>query len=80
MTFAAAAVSMRATIGFIGSPIWGYLLDRLPLKLAATIQFGMIAVGMFCWLLAASTAALLGGLVLMGFGVSGSGVAAETIW
>jgi MFS transporter, OFA family, oxalate/formate antiporter len=80
ITMAAGAVTLRATMAFLGSGIWGYLLDRLPIKLAASIQFGLIASGLALWLLPPGIPTILAGLFLMGSGVSGTQVAAETIW
>ena len=80
LLLAAGALSLRSGIALVGNLLWGYSLERLPLKPFASIQFLLTGLGLAMWLLPASDASLLAGIVLFGMGASGSQVVAEVMW
>ena len=77
---AAGAVSVRAVTAMIGSPIWGFLSERVPVNLAASLQFLCKAGAMLAFLLFPNDIGILGGLVLYGIGNAGSSILSEMIW
>jgi MFS family permease len=80
LAIAAAAVSFRSAMALVANPMWGYLVERFPVKLMGSLQFSLAAVGIAMWLLPPSPATLIIGLILFGFGNGGSQVVAEVIW
>jgi len=77
---AAAAVSLRSGIALVAHPAWGYLVDRVPIKPLASLQFVLTAAGIAMWLLPPSIPAIVLGLALFGLGGSGGAVVSEMIW
>lgn len=80
LTIAAAALALRAASGLIGSPIWGLLLERAPLNVAASLPFACTGVALLLFVLVPTTTGFVIGLFVYGIGVSGNFVAQETIW
>lgn len=80
LTIAAAAVSLRSFVALIGQLLWGYVAERMPVKLLGSLQFGIAALGIALWLLPPTPFTLIGGLILFGLGNGGSQVVAEVIW
>ncbi|MEA2640307.1 MAG: hypothetical protein QOF51_1701 [Chloroflexota bacterium] len=80
LTVATVGVSLRAIVSLVGSPGWGYAMDRLPVRIAAGLPFVAQAGGMLAFLLWPTTPGLVLGLVLYGLGNGGTGVAQESIW
>jgi MFS family permease len=80
LVMAAAAVSMRSAVALVGNPIWGYLIERMPMRPAASLQFVLQGAGIAMWLLPPAPPVILAGLVLFGFGGAGSAVISEVIW
>lgn len=80
LLLAAGALSLRSGITLVGNPVWGYILDRVPLKPTVSLQFLLVALGLGAWLLPPSTPTLLGGLILFGVGAAGSQIASEILW
>lgn len=80
LVLAAGAVSLRATLGLLGNPLVGYLAERVPIRLIASIQFVVAGLGVALWLLPPSPLSLLVGLLLVGLASGGSQVALELIW
>jgi cyanate permease len=80
LVLAAGALSLRSSIALAGSLGWGFALERLPLKPAASCQFLLTGLGLAMWLLPPSEASLLAGIIFFGLGASGSQVVAEVIW
>ena len=76
----AAALSLRSAIGIPGNLLWGIWIERVPVKTAASIGFILTGAGLLCWMLPASGATLLAGIILFGIGASGGHVALELIW
>ncbi len=76
----AAALSLRSAIGIPGNLMWGMLLERVPVKLAASVGFLLTGAGLLFWMLPSSGATLIVGIVLFGLGASGGQVALEVIW
>jgi MFS family permease len=77
---AAAAVSLRSGIALVAQPVWGYIVDRVPIKPIASLQFVVTAAGIAMWLLPATVPTVVLGLVLFGLGGSGGAVVSEMIW
>jgi len=77
---AAAAVSVRSAMSLVAHPLWGIVVDRIPVKPAASLHFLMTALGIGMWLLPASGPTLVAGLVLFGLGGGGGAVVSEMIW
>ena len=77
---AAAAVSARSATSLVAHPLWGVVIDRIPVKPAASLHFLMTALGIAMWLLPPSTPTLVAGLVLFGLGGGGGAVVSEMIW
>jgi MFS family permease len=80
LMMAAGAVSVRSAMAFVGNPIWGLMVERIPIKLAAALLFGSTAVGIGLWLLPPTPPTLIAGLLFFGFGGAGGQVVAEVIW
>ena len=80
LVLAAAALSLRSGIALAGTLVWGFALERLPLRPAASLQFILTGLGVGMWLLPASEWSLLAGIIFFGMGASGSQVVAELIW
>jgi MFS family permease len=80
LAIAAAAVSLRSAVALVANPMWGYLVERFPVKLMGSLQFTLAATGIAMWLLPPSPPTLIIGLILFGFGNGGSQVVAEVIW
>ncbi len=76
----ALALSLRSAIGIPGNLMWGMLLDRIPVKIAASIGFLLTGSGLLCWAMPATGASLIAGIILFGLGASGGQVALEVIW
>ncbi len=76
----AAALSLRSAIAIPGNFLWGMALERMPAKVVASIGFVLTGTGLALWMLPASSATLLAGIILFGVGASGSHVASELIW
>lgn len=74
------ALSARSAISIPGNLIWGILMERVPIKLAAAAGYLFTAAGLALWVLPPSPVTLVGGIVLFGVGGSGSHVASEIIW
>lgn len=77
---AAGALSLRSGVALVGNLIWGYALERLPLRPAASLQFVLTGLGLGMWVLTPSEPTLLAGILLFGLGASGSQVVAEIMW
>jgi MFS family permease len=77
---AAAAVSLRSGIALVAHPGWGWLVDRVPMKPLASLQFVLTAAGISMWLLPPSVPTIVLGLALFGLGGSGGAVVSEMIW
>jgi OFA family oxalate/formate antiporter-like MFS transporter len=77
---AAGALSLRSGIALVGNLAWGYALDWVPIKLAATTGFVLTGLGVGMWVIPPSDLTLLVGIVLFGIGASGSQVTAEVMW
>jgi MFS family permease len=80
LLLAAAALSLRSGVSLVGNLIWGYALERLPLRPFASFQFLLTGLSLGLWLLPPSGATLLAGIILFGLGASGSQVVAEVMW
>lgn len=80
LAIAAGGISLRATTALIAGPIWGVLVDRLPITAAASAQFVCKAMAMLLFLLTPTAEGLALGLVLYGAGNAGAMVVQETIW
>jgi OFA family oxalate/formate antiporter-like MFS transporter len=80
LLIAAGALSLRSAIALVGNLVWGYALERLPLKPFASFQFLLTGLGLGMWLLPPSPASLLAGILFFGMGASGSQVVAEVMW
>ena len=77
---AAAVVSARSGAALIGNPVWGFLIERMPMRLAASVGFLMQGAGIALLLLPPSPLVIGGWLVLFGLGGAGSAVVSEVIW
>jgi MFS family permease len=77
---AAAAVSVRSATSLIAHPVWGLVIDRIPVKPAASLHFLITALGIGMWLLPPSVPTLVAGLMLFGIGGGGGAVVSEMIW
>lgn len=77
---AAGAVSLRSGIALVAQPVWGYVVDRVPIKPVASLQFVVTSAGIAMWLLPATVPTVVIGLVLFGLGGSGGAVVSEMIW
>jgi MFS family permease len=77
---AAAAVSVRSATSLVAHPLWGIVIDRIPVKPAASLQFLITALGIGMWLLPPSVPTLVAGLMLFGIGGGGGAVVSEMIW
>ena len=80
LLIAAAAVSLRSGVALVAQPIWGYIVDRVPIKPVASLQFIVTAAGIAMWLLPTSVPTIVLGLFLFGLGGSGGAVVSEMIW
>jgi MFS family permease len=80
LILAAAAVSMRSAASLVGSPLWGYVVERVPLQPVAAIGFLMQGAGIAVLLLPPSPATIIAWLLLFGLGGAGSHVVSEVIW
>ena len=80
LMLAAAAVSLRSAIALVAQPVWGYVVDRAPIKPVASLQFVATAAGIAMWLLPPSVPSIVLGLILFGLGGSGGAVVSEMIW
>jgi MFS family permease len=80
LTLAAAAIGLRAAVGFFGSPGWGFALERLPLRYLVALPFIFQALAMLPFLLSPTAAGLVVAMVLYGVGYAGTIVMAEFVW
>lgn len=80
LLLAAGAVSLRSGIALVGNPVWGYVVERVPIKPVASLHFTLTGLGVAMWLLPPSDTTLLAGIVLFGLGASGSQIVSEIIW
>ena len=80
LTIAAGALALRSTSALIGSPIWGFVLERTPMNVAASVPFAVTAVALLLFLFLPTTVGLIVALIVYGIGVSGNFAAQETIW
>jgi hypothetical protein len=80
LLIAAGALSLRSGIALVGNLAWGYALDWVPIKPAASFGFILAGLGIGLWLPPPSDATLLAGIVLFGLGVAASQVTSEVIW
>lgn len=80
LAVAAAGVSLRAVLAFLTSPLWGFMVERVPIKAAAAAQFLCKAASMLLFLVSPTPIGLITALVLYGIGTAGSQVLQETIW
>jgi MFS family permease len=80
LMLAAAAVSMRSAASLVGSPLWGYVIERVPLQPVAAVGFLMQGAGITVLLLPPSPATIIAWLLLFGLGGAGSHVVSEVIW
>lgn len=80
LAIAAGAVSVRAATMLVGNPIWGFVLERVPINVAASAQFWCKAAAVLLFLLTPTPVGLVVGLILYGIGGAGSQVVQETIW
>lgn len=80
LVIAAGALSLRATCAMVGSPMWGLLLERVPINLAASLPFVFTAVALILFWLSSDPVVLIIALILYGIGVSGNFVGQETVW
>ncbi len=80
LVIAAGALSLRSGIAMALNPVWGQIIERAPLKHAASVQFTLSAIGLGMWLLPPTPVTLLLGILFFGVGASGSQVIAEVIW
>jgi MFS family permease len=80
LVLAAAAVSMRSAASLVGSPLWGYVIERVPLQPVAAASFLMQGAGIAVLLLPPSPATTIAWLLLFGLGGAGSHVVSEVIW
>jgi MFS family permease len=80
LTIAAAAIGLRAMIGFVGSPGWGFALERISLRYLVAVPFIFQALAMLPFLLLPTTEGLILAMVLYGIGYAGTIVMAEFVW
>lgn len=80
LTIAAGAVSVRAVAMLVGNPIWGFVVERMPISGAASVQLLCQSAAMLLFLLAPTPGGLIAALLLYGVGGAGSQVVHETIW
>lgn len=80
LLIAAGAVTLRSAVALAVNPLWGFALDRAPVKMVASALFVTTAAALGMWLLPPSTPSLIAGLVLFGITSGGTQVASEVIW
>jgi MFS family permease len=80
LPIAAGAVSVRAAAMLVGNPVWGLLAERIPVTVAASVQFLCQASAMLLFLVSPTPLGILGALLLYGIGGAGGQVVQETIW
>jgi MFS family permease len=80
LTLAAAAIGLRAAVGFFGSPGWGFALERLPLRYLVALPFIFQALAMLPFLLFPTAGGLVLAMMLYGVGYAGTIVMAEFVW
>lgn len=80
LAIAAAGISLRAAIAIVTGPVWGLLMERIPMTLGASAEALCKAVSMLVFLFFPTPLGLIIGLVLYGIGNAGSMVVHETIW
>jgi len=76
----AAAVSLRALLAFICSPVWGVAVERLPLRLTQTLPFALQSGAMLAYFVSPTVQGIVLGLVLYGIGESGTAVLQDSVW
>lgn len=82
-TTAALMVTVLAFPAMVVKPIWGWLMDFVPPKLAASLGFATSGVAIVALLLTAksgSTAGVMASVLLMGIGFGGTIPIQEMIW
>jgi cyanate permease len=80
ITIAAFAVGARAYIQFFVNPLWGLLVERAPVQLAAASQSLLAAIAMLTFFLFATTPSLVVGLLLLGISSSGFYLTLDVMW
>lgn len=80
ITVAAFAVGARAYVQFIVNPLWGLLVERAPVQLAAASQSLLAAIAMFTFFAVASDSSLLVGLLLLGISSAGFYLTMDVMW
>lgn len=76
---AAAAVSFRGGLAVVTAPVWGFAIERLPMRVAQMLPFIMQGGAMLMFLLFPVPAGIAVALVLYGLG-SGGGILRESVW
>jgi MFS family permease len=80
ITIAAFAVGARAYIQFFVNPLWGLLVERAPVQLAAASQSVLAATAMLIFFAVASDASLVVGLLLLGISSAGFYLTLDVMW
>jgi MFS family permease len=77
---AAAAVGSRAYVGLIANPVWGVLIERVPIRPAAASQFLLAAVSMVMFTQATTEFSLGAALFTYGLASAGFYVVTDAMW
>lgn len=80
LTLAAGAISLRAAVSLFTAPVWGIVMDRVPILAGATAEQLLKAFAMLAFLLYPTPVGIVAGLILYGLGNAGSMVVHESIW
>jgi MFS family permease len=80
LEIAAAAVSFRATIGFLGSPVLGFGIERISFRLAMILPFVFQTGSMLALLFFPTTEGILLSMTLYGAGYAGVNILTELAW
>lgn len=77
---AALAVTARSAMQLVGSPFWGFVVERVELRYLACGKFLLYAVGIFVLMQASSLTTILAAVLLYGIAQAGTNVVTEVMW